>query len=212
MAPLRDLGEVTTTRSDNRVLATIAAILTIPGPPNLDLLTRALTTLGISGPAATVAIHLYTTEIQVPMPEGAAGQIVERGEIDYRAAFLLASAQRIQAALTAGQTMSEAVTAEQRYWAQHKAAVLHRAMAARQVDRAARMYGNTLGWYLDTGLRTHTPACVAAAGHNFDPTRRPLIGFPGTSHALCGCYAGPAHDTTRTVDDATRALVAAGMD
>lgn len=195
-----------------KALDTVAAILAGLTPTAAyPLLIKTLATIGIVGTAATAAIRLYTGEIPAPLPEGAAGTIVAQGEADYRAAFLIASAQRIQAALADGDTLAEAVQAEQRYWDMHKFAVLKRALAARQVDRSARIYGDRLGWYLGQ-RKTHTPVCEAAAGHDFSATQRPLAGFPGTSHNLCGCHAGPPFYSRQSVDDVTRPLLARGLD
>lgn len=189
----------------------LAAILALPGPTDVLLLLKTLATVGLIGQAADAAIRLAELVPDEPIPEGPAGAITAGAEGDYEAAYILAAGERIQAALVAGHTLAEAGVLEQRYWQMHRDAVFHRYLAARSVDNAAKIYGDTLGWYLGQ-RKTHTPVCVAAAGHNFNAWQRPLAGFPGTSHALCGCHAGPPHYTNVTVDDATRALVMAGKD
>jgi len=137
---------------------------------------------------------------------GPAGRHTRRQELAYRAAFLAAAAFRVRDRLVAGQSVSEALRPERRWWAAHLAALRRRAAAAAQVDEAARKHGDVLGWYLGNA-RTHTRECVAAAGHNFDVRYPPLIGYPGQVHSRCACTAGPAHPGAGTVDNATIGVI-----
>jgi hypothetical protein len=203
---------VTTQTSRRDATGTVAAILAaLPWATAVPLLLKALLAVGFDTAIATAALKLIASPPHEPAPEGRAGQQTAQSEVDYRAAYLLAAATRLNTAVAAGSTLVAAVAAERLFRAQHDTAVIHRHLAARAVDRAAAIYGDTLGWYLGA-RKTHTPVCLAAAGRTFSATRRPLPGWPGTAHATCGCHPGPPLPGAGSVDDATRALLAAGLD
>lgn len=112
-----------------------------------------------------------------------------------RAQFLLISAKRIDAAMTAARNAGEpvmlarrkALEAEFRYWKQTLAAGQQRLQAAGLVDGAAATHGPVLGWRAVRDSHV-TLDCLAADGKNFRADVPPLIGYPGTVHAQCRCY------------------------
>lgn len=122
-----------------------------------------------------------------------------RHELTRRAAYLLSAARRLSVGLADGQ-LGSALSTEQRYLAQHRDAVTRRAAAAQNVADATQKLRDQhpdepapmLGWYSIRDQRT-TAECRAAHGHNFNPAKIPVIGFPGTVHPHCRCRPGPAH-------------------
>ena len=81
---------------------------------------------------------------------------------------------------------------EKRYGQLHRKAATKRRTSAREVDRQARVHGDTLGWYAVIDDAT-TPECAAAHGQNFRVDQPPAIGWPGTVHSECRCRPGPPH-------------------
>ena len=174
-------------------------------------------------PASPVlaAVHLANRGTR-PVPRAPAGGAAVRQaqleELFYRAAYILAAARRITRSVRAGSSLEEAVAAEKSYQAAHESARKARLKAAADIDAAARTQGTPidgtnahwLGWYLSSGPNTHTVACEHADGRNFRTDRRPRIGWPGTVHYGCRCYAGPPHPTTVTVDQATASYIRSG--
>jgi Phage Mu protein F like protein len=114
-----------------------------------------------------------------------------------RAQFAVAAARRITTAgiravshnESAVQAIAKAATAERHYYGQHLIASWNRMRSAAAVDTAASTYGLLLGWR--TVLDSHTsPECRAANGLNFRADIMPRIGYPGSVHPHCRCYAG----------------------
>lgn len=86
------------------------------------------------------------------------------------------------------------VVAERKYAAMHEDAQKERDVAAQRLNIAQKAYGNTLGWYTKGDGQVET-RCKKLSGHNFR-TDRPLpIGYPGTIHPHCRCWAGPSYGT-----------------
>jgi hypothetical protein len=187
-----------------------------------DLTANAIAKL-IKLPAGPVlaAVHLADRGTR-PVPRvpagGAAARQAQLEELYYRAAYILAASGRIARSVRAGSSLDEAVAAEKTYQAAHESARKARLAAAAEIDKAAADYGQPtddgrahwLGWYLSGTVNTHTVACEHADGRNFRTDRRPRIGWPGTVHYGCKCYAGPPHATTVTVDQATASHIRAG--
>ena len=180
----------------------------------LALALQALAILGIGVVAATAAFMLAGHMPHPPgTPSGAAGKAIRNAELGYRAAYIVNAALRIERALRDARARGEsqadalraALKAERRYFRMSVEAMRHRAHAGQQIDMSAKVYGDTLGWYLGD-RRSHTPACLAANGRNFSVRERPAIGWPGTVHSECGCWAGPPFPNRGSVDDATRGL------
>lgn len=177
------------------------------------LLLSALLGFGISRDAAVLAIKIAGREPAVTGgASGVASEDIASERFIYRAAYILAASERLMRSLSSTRGpegrvnhLKLALRAEWRYWRQHLEAQRHRLHAARETDAAARSWGDLLGWYLGPRM-THTPACIAAAGHNFRLSHRPRVGWPGTVHAGCGCYAGPPFASVESVDQATRGI------
>jgi hypothetical protein len=143
------------------------------------------------------------------VPQNASGpvsvQSMHRVNLMRRASYLVQAARR----LTTGWRRSrkggdpDVLRAvwqrELRFLQQHLEAHIKRARAAREVARVTRealetevpVAGDMLprglvGWKATIDDRT-TPDCRRADGRNFDPTKVPAIGFPGTVHPHCRC-------------------------
>jgi len=182
------------------------------------LLLSALLRFGISRDAADIAVRLagrrpgWPQGVQVGRP-GVATRDESAAALLYRAAYILAAAERLMASMASTRShnggridgLRDALTLERRYWHQHLGALARRAKAAAEVDQAAAAWGVLLGWYLGQA-ENHTPECIAANGHNFRADHRPAIGWPGTVHNGCSCYAGPPFANSVSVDRVTRGL------
>lgn len=123
------------------------------------------------------------------------------GDLYYRAAYVLAATGRIQEAMADGKTVQQAVADEARWQAAHEQARRGRLDAAAKVAAAASTHGNLLGWNLDPDLNNEIE-CILADGNNFYADTGTVIGWPGSVHPRCGCYAGPPHPNAGMVDDA----------
>jgi hypothetical protein len=138
-----------------------------------------------------------------------------------RAAYILAATRRISSAFrqaagagpdehgrytgkTPGQTILDAWQRETGYLRQHLDASRKRNLAAQQVFGVWARSGRPalLGWR--ARMDSHTTAeCAQANGRNFDPSRIPGIGLPGTVHPNCRCRAVRAYRTDLRVEDLT---------
>jgi hypothetical protein len=187
-----------------------------------DLTADAIAKLvGLPASAVLAAVHLANRGTR-PVPRapgtGLATRQAQLEELYYRAAYILAASRRIARSLAAGSSLEEAVAAEKTYQAAHESARKARLAAAAEIDNAARAYGEPtadgaahwLGWYLSGTVDAHTAACEHADGRNFRTDRRPRIGWPGTVHYGCRCYAGPPYPTAVTVDQATASFIRLG--
>lgn len=186
----------------------------LPALAMAPILVRVLVANGIETQAARAAVSLIgRTAASVATPTGTASRSIRTAEVAYRASYLLAAARRLSRALVEARSTNEPIVAalhaalvsEGRFRTQHLEAVRNRARAGAAVDAASVLHGPLLGWYLGRA-QTHTPDCVAANGHNFDATRPPRIGWPGTVHVRCSCYPGAPHPGAATVDQATAGM------
>ena len=140
---------------------------------------------------------------------GSATISASRTNLVRRAQFALNAARRLTSdvfeARARGEGIRTALAAgmarERRYFGQHRDAIWQRSQAAQQVDMAAWSYGDLLGW--NTVLDARTSAdCRAANGKNFYASSVPLIGYPGSVHPHCRCYAGPPRPGARMLPSA----------
>lgn len=143
---------------------------------------------------------------------GVVGEARDR-EVYMRSAYLANAAKRMQRGLDAGLDKREVLKSEQRHYLAHEKARRQRLEAAAQVQVSGKSYGVQdedgsvwLGWYHNPFL-DNDAECLAASGHNFDAAKGTVIGFPGSVHPGCGCYAGPMHIGAGTVDEALRKVV-----
>ena len=163
---------------------------------------------------------------------GAAAQDTARRANAYMAWYLLNAGRRISKRVAQGETLEDAVEAEERHTRAHLAAQRRRAEAAREVDRVAEreaarqaaaggrpapppgtvITGVLLVWDATLDERT-TEECEAAHGHTFMSHVPPKIGYPGTVHLWCRCKPRPAllADVAKpSVDQATSHLIGDG--
>lgn len=141
----------------------------------------------------------------------AAVQATYRRNLVRRASYLAQAARRVSTSLLRGRDAAlSALDAERRYLEQHLRADAQRTVAANQVAaqartlaREAKRDGSTwnglLGWHAVMDERT-SAECRRANGRNFDPTRLPLIGYPGSVHPECRCRPGPPFATDKRVE------------
>lgn len=120
-----------------------------------------------------------------------------------RAAYLVVAAQRVTRAHEGGDlALVRALIAERRFLDQHIEASMGRVEAAQQVEFALRTVGRgvMLGWEAVLDERT-SGECRRADGRNFDASRIPPIGYPGTVHPHCRCRAVAPFATSLRVED-----------
>lgn len=129
---------------------------------------------------------------------------VFRQNAQRRAAYLAVAAERLTRAVMSESPLelARALNAERRYLDQHIAASDGRVEAAQQVEFALRTVGQGvfLGWKARMDDRTSSE-CRLANGRNFDTSRIPPIGYPGTVHPHCRCRAVAPFATSLRVED-----------
>lgn len=135
-------------------------------------------------------------------------------DLYYRAAYVVQASHRLQTRMNAkNETVPSPVelAAESLNYKKHEVARKSRMQAAMKVTRAAQLFGDILGWYLNPMLNNERE-CIAANGNNFRIDEIPLIGIPGAVHVGCGCTAGPPHDMppAKWVDQAVASSVQFG--
>jgi SPP1 gp7 family putative phage head morphogenesis protein len=118
----------------------------------------------------------------------------------YDVAYLIASSRRITKAMSSGNSLATAAAPEVQYNKQHKEANAVRNDAIKQT----KSQGTIVGWYAHYDSKT-SPACRLANGNNFDAMEGTVIGYPGSVHPHCRCFAGPAHPNGQWVDDVLQA-------
>lgn len=122
-----------------------------------------------------------------------------RNDVYYRAAYVVKAAGRIQRSLDQGMSVDDAIKAELPNFEAHREARRRRLDAAGKTALAAETYGALLGWYRNPLLDSDTD-CIAADGNNFYAAQSTIIGWPGSVHPNCGCWAGPPHEGGGMVD------------
>lgn len=146
-----------------------------------------LVAVGVSAAAARAALTLVgATSVLSVLPIGPASRATATSEQFFRAAYLVAAGQRIQADLDSGMSMRAALGAERPNLSAHLGAKANRKRAAAAVDAQTASHGYTLGWKAQMDERT-SAECRRANGRNFSALSRPLIGWPGTVHPHCRC-------------------------
>lgn len=127
--------------------------------------------------------------------------------MDYRAAYLLNAAQRIDQTIaerpeteTADGALKRAIRKERRWFAAHRKMQDKRLAAARAVDIAAAIYGQRIGWWAIPDNQPASEACQRAHGHDFLAGHPPHVGkgrtYPGAVHPHCVCRPGPPFHTS----------------
>jgi hypothetical protein len=179
----------------------------------------ALVTWKVSRGAMRAALEVVMA--MPPEQTGVAGSATmnaSRTNLIRRAQFALAAARRLTKdmieARSRGESTLKALAAgmarERRYFGMHRDAIWQRAQAAMQVDMAAWTWGDMLGW--NTVLDSRTSAdCRAANGANFRASSVPLIGYPGSVHPHCRCYAGPPRIGARMLPSTSPEPAMAGV-
>jgi hypothetical protein len=130
-------------------------------------------------------------------PETASAQ-ASALEGTYRAQYVHAASRRAAAGVASGVPRETVLSNERRYFNLHLEAMANRKRTAAAVDKAARTYGDELGWYAKMDPRT-TEECRQANGKNFFASKMPSIGYPGAVHLYCRCKPGRKHPTSHTV-------------
>lgn len=180
-----------------------AALTALVGVTTAAGLAAALSSL--AGVPLLVATRLVAEAGPLPSVAalGPALRATVASERAYRAAYLVAASRRVQDRLDGGMSLRDALRAEAPTLRAHLAAQANRRRAALAVDKAAARHGLLLGWRARMDSRT-SAECRAADGHNFDVTRRPLIGWPGSVHPHCRCRPVAAFAGAAMVDGVTR--------
>jgi hypothetical protein len=138
---------------------------------------------------------------------------VKDRDLHFRAAYVCNAALRVQRHMDDGESLTEALSDERRFFAMHEQARKGRLKSAAQVQTAAQFFGREehdgtlVGWYLNP-LLNNEAECIAANGHNFYAEHGTVIGLPGSVHNGCGCYAGPPWEGAAMVDEVFRNLTA----
>lgn len=184
----------------SQLAAMLAAI--IPGISAATFAAIIQSTGGLTG--HTAHARLQSVALDAASPGADVARTAARQEIFWRASYIVHAAERLGQDVAAGKSVTEALADEAPNFHRHEAARRGRLDAAARVGRAANMFGDILGWYLNPALNNE-PECIAADGHNFRASEGTVLGWPGAVHPRCGCVAGPAHATSVTVNEAVRA-------
>lgn len=180
----------------------LAPVVAAPFPVAAPTVLASLAAVGVSAAAASAALILIraTSATTVLLPTGPASRATATSEHVYRAAYLVAAAERIQSRIDQGMTLRQGVVAERPLLRAHRAAAVNRRRSADLVDYAAKVHGPLLGW--KARIDDHTSAeCARANGRNFWVTDRPFIGWPGAVHPHCRCQAVAPFAGAALVDD-----------
>lgn len=153
------------------------------------------------------------TPAKAPAPSTAIRLQLPDQEAQSRAAYLVKASERMAAAYSTGDddTIAAANAAEDRYQAQHEAAVKSRARAVSMVARATAKRkpdenGEVLlGWYAHISDNT-CARCLRADGRNFDALVPPPIGYPGAVHPHDHCLPGPPYADAERVEQVDPSL------
>lgn len=212
----------TASQRDRQVIAGIAAVLAAGAAASVAgaTIARLLAPLKIRPEASRGALAVATRVTGKGSRSTAAGpaeKVTATGQNAYRAAYILAAARRIDAAVSAANgdpaaqraALAAALQTEARYAAQQLQAQDNRVASARAVDAVARKVpGPLLGWKAVMDSKT-SAECAAANGRSFPADRPPLIGWPGAVHPHCRCVPTKPYAGARLVDDIPAASVAA---
>lgn len=213
-SPQQDTG------ADAAAIAALGALLAAGlGVGLTAALARRLIRLGFAPHvAAGVAQLVASAPAAGPVAghDNTARRVTAVNNLRRRAEFILAAAHRVTTAVGQGTPLGDALTAERRFWAQHRAATAARTAAARKVDHAAA--GATLlRWKAVLDPRTDS-RCRQLDGTVFPINRPPAGAYPGQVHPACRCRALPVRKTnlsketplnpkTSMIDPATGAVI-----
>lgn len=165
-----------------------------------------LAALGLARHAHRPRTQLARHGIDRSVPRAAdVARAAAAADLYFRAAYVVNAAWRIQGNIDGGKSTAEALRAEAKHYAAHRAARENRLEVAARVGKAAALHGKLLGWYRDAASDSEAE-CIAADGANFYADRPPLIGLPGAVHPHCRCRPGPPHATRMMVDQAVAGL------
>lgn len=146
---------------------------------------------------ATVLAPILLLALSKPLAPPSAGaktavQLSDQEEAAHRAGYVWYAVQRMEA--------GGDLATERTYFNQHLDAGRRRHDRAAEIDRAEAQYGPSLGWHAKMDART-SEECRQANGRNFNASRIPAIGYPGTVHPSCRCKPGRPFNTDLSVYD-----------
>lgn len=206
---------------DDHTVAKVAAILAAGYAINkaADLILPLLSPFGVTRDAVVAAIGLAnngTAATPNARHRVAPGSTLDdtvkaakSAELYFRAAYLANAAKRITLETRNGQSMRVALQKERTFYHRHEKARAQRLDAVSRVSAMAALHGPLLGWYKNPLLNNESE-CNAADGCNFLASTPPVIGYPGTVHAGCGCIPGPPIEGAPMVDTATKPFYTLG--
>lgn len=196
-------------------VASVAAVLMsgLPLATMIAMLGSTFGGIGVTPGVVTAATAMVLkAQFSPTLPPGPAAQAISIAQANFRAAYLIAAAVRMQNNVNAGMQLRDAVAAEARFYQLHLAAQANRRRAADAVDKeAGGDPDRLLIWRAKMDSRT-SPECRAANGLTFTAATVPMIGYPGSVHPHCRCKAkkAPLGTHARHVDSAmTPALIGA---
>lgn len=180
----------------------LAPLLAAGAAAAAPTIAASLAAVGVTAAASSAALALLGARgaSTVLLPTGPASRATAASEYVYRAAYLVAAAERIQSRIDQGMTRRQALLAERTNLTAHIHAAANRRRAAQAVDDAAARHGGLLGWRAVMDERT-SAECARANGRNFLVTSRPVIGWPGAAHAHCRCRPVAPFAGAGLVDD-----------
>lgn len=120
----------------------------------------------------------------------------------YSAHYAINAMRRLQASVSEGEDLREALATEGRYLQQHRQAKEARVAGARINQAAVERWGPILGWHHTNKAETHRPSHVAAHGANYRPDAPPRSTegmLPGMA-LHCDCVPGPPQPNARILD------------
>lgn len=170
--------------------------------------------LGVSTLSVTAALGLAGTgtvhrpNARLRGVEGARTHGVVRdvrdNELYFRAAYIVAASQRLDADLKKKLPLRQALAKEKPFQRAHEKARRNRQETATQIQQQSKLWGPLLGWYRDPLSENSESECRDANGHNFYAAEGTIIGWPGSVHPHCHCKAGPPFPDGGMVNDHVR--------
>lgn len=177
--------------NDSKAVEYIAAALLIGASAQATAKTLAPM---LAVPAATLSPVLLLALSKALTPPSteptSAVRLSDEEEATFRAGYVWAAVKR----MLAGGALAD----EKDNFNRHLEAGRNRHQRATEVDRAAKRFGAKLGWHAKMDAQT-SEECREANGRNFEASRIPAIGYPGTVHPHCRCKPGRPFNTNRTV-------------
>lgn len=191
------------------ILATGAAITTLAAGisallPDIET-SVLLASLGLVNSGTAHTPNNRPSAVGLPH-SGSAMQVARGQELYFRAAYLVRAARRMQEDIAEGKPIRTALAQESLHYRQHEAARKGRLNSVAKASKAAEMYGDLLGWYLNPLLNNEIE-CIHADGNNFSAAEGTVIGYPGAVHPNCGCAAGPPIEGAGMVNDAVASIL-----